>query len=94
MHLRDGSVGEFAREASSGALTAKLVGAFYGRHGCAPSEAEAKSWTNSLAAAVDAFGDTIPEDAWFICEYHLARSGERIDLVVLGAGEDGALTLW
>ncbi len=92
MELWSGSLGDFVREAESGALTGALLGAFYTQRGYQPGKSETDSWANSLPALARACKLLARDDIGVLLEPRLPLSNQRIDALLVGRSTTGKPT--
>lgn len=84
MQLWNGSLAEFAREATARTIAPTMGKAFADYHGYEPDQSEYSSWDHSLGALAKACRSISDKDIGMVVEYHLPFSHRRIDAVLLG----------
>ena len=88
MRLFSGDTGLFIEKAINNEIAATLTTNFQRFFGYRPGESEIKSWTVSLKDLAQSVRSAGLSDCSVIVEYRLPLSSKRIDVMLLGKGQD------
>ena len=91
MELWHGPISDFVKEAESGSLSGKMLHQFWNHHRYYPSEAETRSWDNSLKFLAETSENCELKDVGVVLEYHLPYSGYRIDALFFGVDQENTM---
>lgn len=83
-----GTTSEFVTLARGNVLVRRLVDAWFDAHGSNPTEAEQRSWRNSLAKLAMAITTAGLDDHGILVEYQVPLTSMRIDAVLTGTNPD------
>lgn len=84
---------EFRSDIDSNRIDEKVHAEFTRKLGKSVSEAELKSWRNSLPFMDRVLNDAeIPDDTGVAIEFNVPNTGKRIDFILTGTGPDGKHT--
>jgi DUF2075 family protein len=87
MHLYSGTTIDFVADATRSRIAGKLERAFFDHFRYHPSQAEVRSWQNSLRAMADVVGLAALDDHGVVVELQLPLSSRRLDCLFTGHDE-------
>ncbi len=84
-----GTYEDAANKADSGTLLAELSSGYQTAYGRPPGPQELAAWSESLPPFLESVDSLLPPDLGVVLEYKLPFNGQRIDLLLLGADDQG-----
>lgn len=84
-----GTYEEAEGKADSGVLVTELTAGYAAAYGRAPGPQEVAAWSESLPRFLDSVDSSLPPTLGVIVEYKLPFNGQRVDLLLVGASDEG-----